>query len=137
MKGKKKVRTLKSNTMLGICICLLPALIIYTYVAVIPIFRSFYLSAFSWSGGPDMKFVGLKNYSILMRDTAFWDSFKNNILITLLGVVGQIGIAFIFSAFLSARFLKFKSLHRVVAYFPSTISAVVVGFVWMFIFNYD
>ena len=137
MKGKKKVRTLKSNTMLGICICLLPALIIYTYVAVIPIFRSFYLSAFSWSGGPEMKFVRLKNYSILMRDTAFWDSFKNNILITLLCVVGQIGIAFIFSAFLSARFLKFKSLHRVVAYFPSTISAVVVGFVWMFIFNYD
>lgn len=133
----KKASTIKPNIKLGIFICLLPALLVYTYVAVIPIFKALYLSLYNWSGGPKMTFVGLKNYSILMKDSAFWDSFKNNILITIFCVIGQIGIAFVFSSLLNTRFMKLKSLHRVVAYFPATISAVVVGFVWMFIFNYD
>lgn len=135
--GYLKGNALKPSVKISILICLLPALLIYTYVAVFPIFKAIYLSLYNWSGGPEMSFIGLKNYFILMKDMAFWQSFKNNILITVLCVAGQIGIAFVFSAFLSSRFLKFKSLHRVVAYFPSTISAVVVGFVWMFIFNYD
>lgn len=137
LKKSKKQYAMKSDIKWGIIICLLPALLIYTYVVVFPIFKAFYLSLYNWSGGAKMSFVGLKNYSILLKDTAFWDSFANNIWITILCVIGQIGIAFIFSALLSARFMKLKSIHRVVAYFPSTISAVVVGFVWMFIFNYD
>ena len=135
--SNKTQNTLKPKVKRGIILCLLPALAIYTYVAVVPIFRAFYLSFFNWSGGQKMSFIGWKNYSILLKDRTFWDSFKNNVLITLFCVIGQIGIAFIFSSLLSTRFMKFKSLHRVVAFFPSTISAVVVGFVWMFIFNYD
>lgn len=133
---------MKSNTQntklkTHILLCLLPAFLIYTYAVIIPIIQAAYYSLYNWSGGPKMVFFGLKNYQILFKDSAFWDAFTNNILITVLCVAGQIGIAFIFSCILNARFIKMKSLHRVVSFFPSTISAVIVGFVWMFIFNYD
>ena len=127
----------KNQTGLFIFLCLLPALLIYTYVVIIPIIGAFRYSLFNWSGGPKMKYIGLKNYRILLKDKAFWAAFRNNVLITILCVIGQIGIAFIFSAMLSMRFIRFKGVHRVVAYFPSTISAVVVGFAWSFLFNYD
>lgn len=127
----------KSKMKRNIIICLLPALVIYTYVVIMPIIQAAYYSMYNWSGGPKMTFFGLKNYQILFKDKAFWDAFLNNIQITVLCVVGQIGIAFVFSCILNARFIKVKSFHRVVSFFPSTISAVIVGFVWMFIFNYD
>lgn len=126
-----------SKLYLKIFLCLLPALLIYTYIIVVPIIRAVYYSNFNWSGGDLMKYVGIKNYQILMKDRQFWNSFKNNIIITLLCIVGQIGLAFIFACMLNTRFMKLKAFHRVVSFFPSTISSVVVGFVWMFIFNYD
>lgn len=134
MKGR---RTLKPKVKLGIFLCLLPAFLVYTYVVILPIFEAIRLSTYNWSGGAIMKYVGLNNYKILLKDSTFWHAFQNNVLITVYCVIGQIGIAFIFSALLTSKWIKFKSIHRVVAYFPSTISAVVVGFVWMFIFNYD
>lgn len=127
----------KRGIRLAIFLCLLPALAIYTYVVIVPIIGALRYSLFNWSGGPNMKYVGLKNYQMLLKDKNFWEAFQNNIKITVICVIGQIGIAFVFSAMLSARFIKLKKLHRVVAYFPSTISAVVVGFTWSFIFNYD
>lgn len=127
----------KRGTRLAIFLCLLPALAIYTYVVVVPIIDAVRYSFFNWSGGPNMKYIGLKNYQMLLKDKNFWAAFLNNIKIMVICVIGQIGIAFIFSAMLSSRFIKLKKLHRVVAYFPSTLSAVVVGFTWSFIFNYD
>ena len=127
----------KNKRKWNIFLCLLPALFIYTYVVIVPIARAAYYSLYNWSGGPKMVFFGLKNYQILLKDTAFWDAFFNNIQITVLCVIGQIAIAFVFSCILNAKFIKLKSFHRTVAFFPSTISAVIVGFVWMFIFNYD
>ncbi len=127
----------KARNRLIILLCLLPALIIYSYVVIVPIIGSIRYSFYNWSGGPNMKYIGLKNYQMLLKDKAFWSAFKNNVVITVLCVVGQIGLAFVFSVLLSSRYIKLKSMHRVVAYFPSTISAVVVGFAWSFIFNYD
>ena len=129
--------TLKPKTRMAIIVCLLPALIIYTYVVILPIINAFNYSFYNWSGGPQAKYVGWKNYQILLKDTSFWHAFSNNIWIAVLCIAGQIGIAFVFSALLTSRFVRFKKLHRVVAYFPATISAVVVGFTWSFIFNYD
>lgn len=120
-----------------IILCILPALLIYTYVVIFPIISAVRYSFFSWSGGPQMKLVGLKNYEILMRDKAFRQSVINSIVISLICIAGQIGIAFIFSCFLNSRYIKLKNFHRVVSYFPATISAVIVGFTWSFIFNYD
>ena len=74
----------KNKRKWNIFLCLLPALFIYTYVVIVPIARAAYYSLYNWSGGPKMVFFGLKNYQILLKDTAFWDAFFNNIQITVL-----------------------------------------------------
>lgn len=132
---KKSMFKYKRGISIGIC--LFPALIAYTYIVIIPIFKALQYSTYSWSGGANAKYIGIKNYLTLLQDSSFWQAFKNNVLIAVLCIIGQIGLAFVFSALLTSRFIKMKKMHRVVAYFPATISAVVVGFTWAFIFNYD
>ncbi|NLW21058.1 MAG: sugar ABC transporter permease [Clostridiales bacterium] len=117
--------------------CILPGIAWYVYVVILPMITAMRNSLYNWSGGPKMTYIGFKNYQFLMRDSIFWQAFRNNLTITLLSLIGQIGFAFILSSLLAMRFVRLKRLHRTVAYFPSTVSAVVVGYVWSVIFNYD
>ena len=84
-----------------------------------------------------MTFSGISNYQTLIKDSIFWNSFKNNMFLTVFCLIGQIGLAFLFACLLNMKTLRLKKLHRVVAYFPVTLSAVVVGFVWTMIFDYN
>ena len=116
---------------------LLPSLLFFIFVVIVPIFAAVYYSTFRWPGGRIMTFIGLNNYIDMFNDSVFWASFRNNIFITVFCLIGQIGLAFLFACLLNTRDLKMKNLHRSIAYFPVTISAVVVGFVWTMIYDYN
>ena len=116
---------------------LLPSLVLFVFVVIVPIFAAAYYSTFHWPGGIVKTFIGLGNYIEMLKDSIFWASFGNNIFLTVFCLIGQIGLAFIFACFLNTRDLKMKNLHRSIAYFPVTVSAVVVGFVWTMIYDYN
>ena len=116
---------------------LLPSLIFFLFVVIVPIITAIYFSTFQWPGGTNKTFIGPGNYITLLKDALFWASFRNNLFLTGFCLVGQIGFAFLFACFLNTRDLKFKNLHRSIAYFPVTVSAVVVGFVWSMIYDYN
>lgn len=83
-----------------------------------------------------MTFIGLDNYKQILGDEQFWSSFRNNIFLVLVCVIGQIGIAFVFTLMLNSRTVVFKCLHRTMSYFPSVLSAVVIGYIWSMIYDY-
>ncbi|MCL2472749.1 MAG: sugar ABC transporter permease [Treponema sp.] len=114
---------------------LLPSLLLFVFVVIVPIFAAAYYSTFHWPGGFVKNFIGLDNYVDMLKDSIFWTSFGNNIFLTVFCLVGQIGLAFVFASFLNMKDLKMKGLHRSIAYFPVTVSAVVVGFVWTMIYD--
>ena len=84
-----------------------------------------------------MKYIGLKNYITLAKDFDFWFSFRNNLIIIILSMIGQIGIAFVICSILMTKVLKFKELHRTVIFMPVVLSAVIIGFLWSMIYNKD
>lgn len=116
---------------------LLPGIIIFTFAVILPLFMSIRYSFHQWSGGPQMNFIGLKNYLRLFQDKYFWLSFKNNLVIVLLSIVGQVGFAFVLASFINSKILKAKGFHRTVIFFPVVLSAVVIGFLWTMIYNRD
>ncbi len=130
-----KNRALRPNAT-TILLYLLPALLLYSYIVTFPILGALRLSFFRWMGGARMEFDGLGNYATLLKDGIFWQSFLNNVTITLVCLVGQIGIAVVFALMLGSRLIRSKGFFRTTAFFPATLSAVVVGFVWTFIFDY-
>ena len=117
-------------------IYLAPIIIFFCFVVILPIIYAVYYSFFDWSGGPLRTFSGLDNYRELAADGIFWKSFGNNLYITVLCIIGQIGTAFVFAMMLNSRIARFKGIHRVLCYFPVTLSAVVIGFIWSMIYDF-
>lgn len=116
---------------------LAPIVIIYIANAVLPIFVSMFYSLFNWTGGSTMDFVGFDNYLALFKDREFWLSAKNNLIIVVICTVGQVGLALVVSFLLISRKLKGKTFHRTVIFFPVTVSALVIGFIWSLMYNKD
>lgn len=116
---------------------ILPSFLLYTFVVFVPILLAVYYGFFDWSGGTKKVFIGLENYINLLKDERFWMALKNNLFLVLVCVIGQIGLAFIFAMLLNSRLAKWKSFHRTVSFFPSVLSAVVIGFIWSMIYDYN
>ncbi|MCP3775132.1 sugar ABC transporter permease [Paenibacillus sp. MZ04-78.2] len=117
-----------------IAIGLLPATLIFVFFAIIPIFWSAYYGFFDWKGIGAAKFIGFDNYVEVIRDPIFWLSFKNNMLIVVASVFGQIPIALILALVLTKSSL-FQRMIRASVFMPMVLSSVVVGIIWSYIYH--
>lgn len=119
-----------------IALYILVPLVIYSFAVFVPIVCALFYSFFEWAGGPKKTFIGIENYITLALDKNFWSAFGHNIYLVILCIVGQIGIALIFLVLMSSRVARFKGLHRTLGFFPSTIAAVAIGFIWKMLYSY-
>jgi len=114
---------------------LIVPLLLYVFAVFVPLLASLFYSLFEWKGGPNKTFIGIENYITLLKDSTFWNAFGHNIYLVVLCVIGQVGIAFVLVMIISTRFVKMKGMHRTFGFFPSTVSAVAVGFIWTMIYD--
>ena len=127
----------KRNKKVLVALYLAIPLIIYVFSVFVPLVTALFNSFYDWKGGPQKTFNGIQNYIQLFQDKTFWQSFGHNIFLVLFCLVGQVGIAFIFVLMIDSKLVKLKGVHRTFGFFPSTISAVCVGFIWTMIYDYN
>ncbi|PQP89414.1 carbohydrate ABC transporter permease, partial [Paenibacillus sp. AR247] len=96
------MHTLK-GTKLAIFLGLFPALLIYLGIAIVPIGLSLYYSLMDWNGIGSMSFVGLDNYLDILKDDIFWLSVKNNLIIMVTGLAGQIPLGLVLALLLNRK----------------------------------
>jgi raffinose/stachyose/melibiose transport system permease protein len=130
----RKLPSPKGITIFGF---MLPGILINLFIIVIPLILAINFSLYKWSGGLTKEFIGLDNYIQLIQDEKFWHSFKNNMIITGLSIIGQLGFAFVLAVLLQSKWVKFREFHRTVIFLPVVLPAVVVGFVWTLMYNKD
>lgn len=116
---------------------LIVPVVLFVFAVFVPLVTAFVYSFFEWKGGPVKTFNGLTNYIALLKDSTFWLSFRHNIFLVLVCIVGQIGLAFIFVLMINSKLVKLKGVHRTFGFFPSTIAAVSIGFIWKMIYDYN
>lgn len=129
-------KSMQSNKKVIAAYLIIP-IIIYVFSVFVPLITAFVDSFYNWRSGPHKTFGGLVNYITLLHDETFWTSFGHNIYLVALCIVGQIGIAFIFVLMIDSKLVKLKGIHRTFGFFPSTISAVCIGFIWKMIYDYN
>lgn len=117
-----------------IAIGLAPALLFYLVLVITPIIRSFFYGFFDWNGLSAPVSNGLQNFREILTDGVFWLSFKNNILIVLASVFGQVPIGLILAIILNRK-LKGASFFRAVFFIPMILSTVVIALLWSTILN--
>ena len=133
---QKIVRKAELKRTLKPIMYMLPALIIYITVIVVPTFYTFYLSLFEWNGVSVEKiFVGFGNYiNLFTNDTVFLKGLKNNVIWTVLSLVFSMGFALLLALMLNKSF-KGRALFRAVFYFPFILSNIVVAIIWVWIYH--
>jgi ABC-type sugar transport system permease subunit len=113
---------------------MLPALIIYLSVIIFPVFYSLWISFRSGTGIGEMNFVGLANYSKLIKDDVFWLSLKHTLIWLALTVLVTMTVSLLLAVLLNQKFVG-RTFFRAFFYFPSVISAIAVAIIWRWIYN--
>lgn len=117
-----------------IALFVLPALIIYSCFALIPIIYNIYLSFFETNLMDVNSFIGLKNYIDLFRDGTFIKALTNNIIMVCGSLIAHMPLAMFFGNAIHKK-IKGASFFQTVFFLPSVICGVAVGLIWTFIYN--
>ncbi len=120
----------------AIILFMLPATILFVGILIAPIVMSVKYSFYDWNGFTEAEFIGLDNYVRLFTDesTYFMLSLKNVMILAVLSVGIQLPISFWLANTL-ARGVKFEKLYVGIFFAPVLISGVVVGQLWLKIYN--
>ncbi len=121
-----------------IVIFLLPALILFCGVLIAPIGVSGYFSLFDWNGFGPKTFIGLSNYKELFTSNSigFMKALRNSLLLAGLSVFLQLPLA-LGLALTLGRNIKGERVFLSVFFMPVLISTVVIGQLWLKIYNPD
>lgn len=119
-------------------VCVAPAVILFIIFMVIPTFNVFKMSLYKWGGYSNNKeFVGLENFSKLLKDTNFLRSFQNSILLVVCVTVVTMALALIFAAIISREKIKGENFFRIIFYIPNILSVVVISAIFAAIYDPD
>lgn len=129
------------NRMLGrkryIAVFVLPALLLFVCFTIIPLIVSGFYSLFEYDGIGSMKFIGLNNYiQMFTADRYFPKALGNSILLVMGSLIIQLPISLLMALSL-ARGVKGEKFFRTVYFIPVVISSMVIGQLWLKIFNSD
>ena len=111
-----------------------PAVILFTAFVVYPFIRGLYISFFKWNGLSAMKPIGLKNYLNIFRDSDFWSAMRHTLYYALCVTILKNVLGFSL-AMLMKKITRGKGFFRTIIYMPVTLSYVVCGMLWTWIFN--
>ena len=123
---------------LHILLFLLPALLLFCGVLIAPIGASAYFSMFDWSGFGEKTFIAFSNYKELFTSNAigFMKALGNSLLLAALSVFLQLPLALALALTLGKK-IKGERIFLSVYFMPVLISTVVIGQLWLKIYNPD
>jgi ABC-type sugar transport system permease subunit len=114
-----------------------PALLIYTAFMVYPVLRTFWNSVHTIKPQNVQEFVGLANFKELLgNDWVFWKAVGNTAIFAIVATIADVlgGLLLALALFSGAPFAR---PLRVVWFTPVLMSYVVVGIIWVWIYDYD
>lgn len=113
---------------------LIPALAFFLIFWIYPVLQLFYYSVTNFNGvNYDYDFVGMKNYIKVLNNGTLTNSMKNTLIYAVVTVCLSNIVGLTVAMILNMK-LRFKGLFRTCAYFPALFSAIVVGFIWSYVY---
>lgn len=120
----------------AICIFVVPTLLLYLAIIFIPIIMSVGYSTLDWDGIGEGTFIGIQNYIQMFSNGRFLNSVINSLLFATVSIVIQLPISLALALILAGG-VKLEKFYRTVYFIPVIISTVVIGQLWIKIYNAD
>ena len=116
-------------------ICLVvPTLLVYMAFIILPIGMAIGYSFTKYSGIGKAKFNGITNYIRLFKDSLFWISFKNTMIMFILAFLLLLTISFLIALLLNNK-LKAVDFSKALIFSPAIIAPIIVGIIWVYILD--
>ncbi len=113
---------------------LIPALALFLTFWIYPVLQLFYYSITDFNGiDYNFDFVGMKNYAKVLTNGTLVNSMKNTLVYAVVTVCLSNFIGLSVAMILNTK-IKLKGLFRTCSYFPALFSAIVVGFIWSYVY---
>lgn len=114
-----------------------PALIMLVLFSLYPLISGIGISLTSWDGfNLEKIFVGLSNYVTMLRDANFRMTLINTFIYGIGSTIIQQVLGLGLALLLNSK-IKGCNLMRAIIYLPALVSAVIMGTMYYFIFQYD
>jgi len=113
----------------------LPALILFIFVVVVPFFRGFGIAFTNWDGfSPKQTFVGFRNFLLLLTDSALLPPLWNTLYFTGITVV-MVNILGLAVALGVDRKFPGVGVVKTIFFLPIVVSLVLASFIWSYLFS--
>lgn len=124
---------IKFKKMSAFYLMIIPAFLLFFIFHTMALIKGIFYSFTNWQGYGVWKFIGLKNYLGLFKDSnvynAYGFTFKFAIITTIIVNVISLAIA----VGLNSK-IKFKSTLRAIYFLPNILGILIIGFIFNFIF---
>lgn len=115
-------------------IFLLPTVITFIVIFVIPFLYAFYLSFTKFTTVTDAKWVGFQNYKEIFKNDDFINALIFTVLFTIVAVI-TVNVFSFFIASLLTKGLRGTNAFRTIFFVPNLIGGIVLGYIWQLIIN--
>lgn len=117
---------------------ILPSFLLLVIFIAYPIIMNLVYSFYRFSAitmRSSWAFIGLGNFTELLRDPIVWHSLKNNVLFAAGSVIVQVGGGLLLAVFLHRGLKHGFQLFRTIFFLPVVMSQVAVGLLWSLIYD--
>src|SRR6185503_13698828 len=112
-----------------------PFYILFLIFGVYPILFSLYLSFTEWKGLGPIKFVGLRNFELLLKDKVFWQSVTNGAILFFLYVPIMTFMALVLAVILNSKRVRGFRFFRTIIFIPYIMNIAAAGFTFRLMLN--
>ncbi|WP_407370644.1 carbohydrate ABC transporter permease [Carnobacterium sp.] len=112
---------------------LLPCILALFFIIFLPLVYGIYYS-FTDSDGFQSTFIGLENYTRIVKDDQFLKSLSFTFRFTLVSVIGVNAIGLGFALLVTQKMSRLSTIFRTIFFMPNLIGGIILGFIWQFIF---
>ena len=133
-------RRRRAGTWLTIVLFLLPGLVLFGLLVLLPILIGGYLSFFRWNGlggipePGDNRFIGLDNYTRLFNDPIVLGDLWHMVILIVLSLVIQLPLSLGIALLLNQK-MRGRAVYRTLFFAPYVLSEVIAGVLFSLVFS--
>ena len=127
------LKTLRKYRWPYLFIC--PYFILFLLFQLIPVIWTGVISFAEWDGLRELKWIGLDNYSLMLKDYMFTDALRNTALYWVLTVIGVLFFAMVTACLLNSKSLRLKRFFKTATFLPYVCASVAMGLIFKMLFE--
>jgi cellobiose transport system permease protein len=136
-RNARGIRLARLDIKLSPYLYILPFFVVFGVFGLYPMLRTGWMSLHDWDLIGDHTFIGLDNYTALVRDEYFWNATINTLGMFVVATVPQLALALFLASLLNRTRLRARTFFRMAIFVPNITSVAAVGIVFAMLFQRD